>query len=312
MDVNININKYIPFRNSIFFHACLILAILFIYIYFYRVTRPNKNIESFSQNQPFELKRDNDIYDETFIDMYDNLHQVEKRCSNELYQIIKITQPSSKSNILDIGSGTGYSVNELNEAGYKAYGLENSDKMIEYSNILYPDIHIEKGDVLDSMVFDKSSFTHIMCTYFTIYNIQDKEKFFRNCYFWLQPNGYLILHLVDRNNITKLIPHESFEEINTNYSHKVIENNTIFNDFKYKGNMKIPINENDNKVELVETFTDNESENIRQNETTLYIEPIDTILEYASSNGFIFHAKINMQNMNNDSNQYLYFFERPL
>tara|TARA_B100000927_G_scaffold286380_1_gene277785 strand:- start:40 stop:984 length:945 start_codon:yes stop_codon:yes gene_type:complete len=312
IDINTNINKYIPFGNSIFFHCCVILAVLFIYIYLYRVIRPDKDIESFSQKEPFELKRNNDIYDESFIEMYDTLHQVEKRCSNELYQIIKITQPSSKSNILDIGSGTGYSVNELNDAGYKAYGLELSNKMIEYSNLLYPNIHIEKGDVTDSMLFDKSSFTHIMCTYFTIYNIQDKEKFFRNCYFWLQPNGYLILHLVDRKHMTQLIPHETHNDLKTTYSQKIIENNTVFNDFKYKGTIKIPTNEDNNKVELTETFTDNETENIRQNETTLYMEPIDTILEYASSNGFIFHAKINMQNMNNDSNQYLYFFERPL
>lgn len=312
IEINTNINKYIPFHNSIFFHCCLVLAVLFIYMYLYRVITPNKSIESFSQKEPFELKTHTDIYDETFIDMYDSLHDVKKRCSNELYQIIKVTQPSSKSNILDIGSGTGYSVNELNDAGYHAYGLEQSNQMIEYSNLLYPNIHIEKGNVSDSMLFDKSSFTHIMCTYFTIYNIQEKETFFRNCYFWLKPNGYLILHLVDKDNMTQLIPHETYNDTKKSYSHKTIENTTVFNDFKYHGTIKIPNDKNNNKVELTETFTDNETENIRQNETTLYMEPIDTILNYASSNGFIFHAKINMKNMNNDPNQFLYFFERPL
>ena len=70
------------------------------------------------------------IYDNEYTDMYDNLHDVKKRCSNELVQITKITQPNNNSVILDVGSGTGYKVNELNEAGYKTYGIETSDSMI--------------------------------------------------------------------------------------------------------------------------------------------------------------------------------------
>ena len=305
-----NITKYIVFQNSIFFKICVILAVLFIYIYIYRVTRPTFGIETFSQKEPFELKRESNIYDESFVEMYDSLHDVQTRSSNELYQIIKVTQPSTKSNILDIGSGTGFAVNELKEAGYNCYGLEKSDTMIEYSNQLYPDVHIEKGIAENSMLFDKSTFTHIMCTYFTIYNIEDKQKFFRNCYFWLQPNGYLILHLVDKENMNKLIPHETHDTSYETDLENVVQNTSVFNDFKYKGLLKMP--HNSNKCELVETFTEHDSEHIRQNETTLYMEPLDTILNYATQNGFIFHAKINMKNMNEDKNQYLYFFERPL
>ena len=39
---------------------------------------------------------------------------------------------------------------------------------------------------------------------------------------------------------------------------------------------------------------------------------METICECAKQCGFIFHAKTDMKQMNNDENQYLYYFERPL
>jgi ubiquinone/menaquinone biosynthesis C-methylase UbiE len=303
--------KYISFKQSIFFNLCFVLAVLFIYLYLYRKLMP-ADIESFNQKEPFELKVNDQIYDDTFIELYDSLHNVKKRCSNELFQVLKITQPSNNSVFLDIGSGTGYAVHELNQAGYTAYGLENSHLMISYSNNLYPNSHIEKGTALDSMAFDKSTFTHIMCNYFTIYQFGDKSTFFRNCYFWLKPNGYLVLHLVDKEKFTKMIPHDTHEEVSETNTHRIVENNTIFKDFKYTANVKIPKNKTNKNVEVIETFTESSTKHIRQNETHLTMESIDQILTCAQTNGFIIHAKVNMSNMNNDQNQYLYFLERTL
>ena len=112
--------------------------------------------------------------------------------------------------------------------------------------------------------------------------------------------------------MTKIIPHDTnVEEFNSS-SNKTLENITVFNDFKYKGLLKIPINESDNQVELIETFTDHETNSIRQNQLVYNMESIETILNYASQSGFIFHSKVNMTNMNEDNQQYLFFFERPL
>ena len=52
---------------------------------------------------------------------------------------------------------------------------------------------------MDFMNFDAQSFTHITCLYFTIYYIKDKTRLFKNCYDWLKPGGYMVLHLVNRN-----------------------------------------------------------------------------------------------------------------
>ncbi len=301
-------------RTDITLKFCMTLAIAFVFLFMYKLLVPYENTEGFSQKEPFEVKVNEQKYDEFFVDMYESLHDSQGRSNNELYQIIKATEPTKDSVFLDVGSGTGYSVNRLNDTGFHAYGIEKSNVMHDYSKKYYPDIHVEKGDVNDSMVFDKSTFTHILCNYFTIYEIKDKELFFRNCYFWMKPNSYLIVHLVDRKHFTKMIPHTTMTtdcEIQL-VNHRSFHNSTVFDDFHYKATVHVPLDINNREVNLIETFTENNSDHIRQNESTLYMEPIDKILEYASSNGFIYHAKINMKNMNEDEHQYLYIFERPL
>ena len=37
---------------------------------------------------------------------------------------------------------------------------------------------------------------------YSIYEFQNKKQFFNNCYNWLKPNGYLIIHLVDREKFS--------------------------------------------------------------------------------------------------------------
>jgi hypothetical protein len=58
-----------------------------------------------------------------------------------------------------------------------------------------------------------------------------------------------------------------------------------------------------------ESFTDNVTHNVRQNELTLYMENKDEIIKMAKNNGFIAHALINLLA---DEYQYIYVFERML
>ena len=64
-------------------------------------------------------------------------------------------------------------------------------------------------------------------------------------------------------------------------------------------------------VVISETFSDKNG-HVRQNENTLYMEPIETILKIAMRRGFIVHSKSNMVVQNGDENQYLYIFERTM
>lgn len=300
--------------NLFFLRWVLIIAIITVLVFLSKQIHKQNNVDGFTQDEPFVYKYGKDSIDNFYVDIYDSLHETSERSQYELIKFIEMTEPSVKhSNILDVGSGTGYIVNELTNAGYDVYGIDNSKEMLAQAEQKYPDAEYVYGDILNSMQFEKSTFTHILCTYFTIYQLEDKEKFFRNCYFWMKPNTYMMVHLVDTDKFTNMIPNkDATNEVQNVNEKRIITSNALFSDYKYKCSCTIPKDNNNINTEFRETFVDIETNNVRQNESHLYMEKLDTILKYATNNGFIQHGKIDMKNSNGDKNQYLYILERPL
>uniref|UniRef100_A0A6C0DLH0 Methyltransferase type 11 domain-containing protein n=1 Tax=viral metagenome TaxID=1070528 RepID=A0A6C0DLH0_9ZZZZ len=305
------INIKFTLRN-ILIELLVILGIILLGILLYKISTPpyEKIIqEGFNQERGFVLKREQDIYDDLYVDMYDNLKDIAHRSESELIQILKMTEPSTKhSNFLDIGSGTGYIVNQLNSAGYRAYGLDKSKSMVKYCELKYPNIEIKQGDVFDPMNFERATFSHILCTNFTIYEFKDKLSFLKNCQAWLIPHGYLILHLVkpDKFNITN--PNRELIDTKNKSQNRELETKATFDDYNYKAYYD---NSNPTAMTFTETFIDKKTKHIRQNEQTLYMDTIENIEKMALSVGFIFHGKVNMKKCSNgDENQYLYILER--
>jgi len=287
------------------------LSIIILIIHFFRLFNTKPYYEGFHQNAPFVLKRDNQIYDSFYAMVYDDLYKTETRSDYEYKKIIEMTHPSKKSEFLDVGSGTGHLVNNLNNAGFHAIGIDKSKAMINYSEKKFPDIDTKCGDVIDSMNYDKGVFTHITCMNFTIYHLEDKLTFFKNCYYWLIPNGYLIMHLVNRDKYNPIVPAANPPLLDNpqKYSNVRIKDSKInFIDFEYQNSHDFKT-DNDKRVIIKETFTDASTKNIRQNELTLYMENIDEIVNIAKKCGFIPHAQIKLLN---DEHQYIYIFERLL
>ena len=268
--------------------------------------------EGFTQNGRFVLKHNTDIYDDFYANIYESVNPPVERISYEIKTICSITQADDNSVFLDIGSGTGYLVNELTELGFQTYGIDNSKAMIDYSEKKYKNAVVKQGDVLDSMVYEKSTFSHILCLYFTIYEITDKSLFFKNCYFWLQPGGYLILHLVDNTKYNPIKKSKDMRPIKNYTGNNNISSNTAvydYNDFKYKTDYEL---NKSGVVTITETFTDSQTDKIRQNETNLHIESLETIIGISKKYGFISHGCIDLTQENGDKFQYIYFLERAL
>ena len=271
---------------------------------------PKPYSEGFQQNGNFVVKSDENIYDGFYADVYDTIHKPEDRTNSEVNHIIRMTQPTKKhSCFLDIGSGTGSLVNKLTIGGYRAYGIDTSVDMVDYSEKKYPEINVEKGNALDTMLFQKGTFTHIICNYFTMYQIKDKMLFFKNCYQWITPGGYLILHLVDPNRFDTIIPSGKPLNIDSpqKYTHKrILETYVEFDDFHYKYKYD-PTNSN-----ILETFTENITGQVRQNEQRLFMDSKEMILGIANIVGFILHGQMNYETINGDPYQYLVILERPM
>lgn len=312
--------------NLFFTKLALILGIILLLIILYKISEPPfKKFENFTQKQPFVSKLNQDVYDEFYVDIYDELFDTKKRAQKELTQVLKMTEPSTKhSCFLDIGSGTGYLVDQLTQAGYMAYGIDKSQEMIKYSEEKYPDSEYKHGDVmLDPMIYDTGSFTHILCTNLTIYLFENKMTFFSNCYFWLKPNGYLILHLANRHKFSIYTPMAKkplWQLPSKTQPPQITDTMVDFEDYKYTSFYQFPKNKYDKSTEQVvfkEKFIDKETKHVRENEQTFYMDSISSILKMASQAGFIVKGKVDMSKVNKtgpyaDRFQFLYILERVM
>ena len=146
------------------------------------------------------------VYDDFYANIYDQLVYSDVKNQYEIGEIVNKTKPTSESIILDIGSASGHHVAALAKKGLNVQGLDNSAAMIAKAKLMYPQYNFKLGDALNAQQFQPHSFTHILCLYFTIYYMPNKEKFFQNCFEWLRPGGYLVIHLVDREMFDPIIP----------------------------------------------------------------------------------------------------------
>ena len=291
------------------FVILLILSAFILTFHFFKQFQVKAKYEGFTQSSPFVLKQGNDIYDSYYTEVYDDLYKPETRVNYEYKSIIDMTQPSSENSVfLDCVSGTGHLVNKLVENGYQAYGIDKSQAMVEMSKKKFPDNDIKQGCVMNSMIFNKNTFTHITCMDFTIYHFEDKLTFIRNCYQWLMPNGYFIVHLADKDKYNPIVPAANpvLLENPQQYANKRITDSAVdFIGFQYKNSC----NCKSDSVVVTETFKDSTSSNIRQNELTLHMDKLESIIHMIQKCGFIAQANVQMKN---DKHQYIYVFEKQL
>lgn len=264
----------------------------------------------------FKLVEGPAVYDKFYANIYDELVFSKMKDDFEIGEIINSTRPTSESRILDIGSGTGHHVSNFAANGLSAIGLDISPAMINKAKQNYPDLDFKEGDVLNTMMFPSNSFTHISCLYFTIYYIKNKRLFFQNCIHWLRPNGYLAVHLVDRDNFDPILPAGNpFGIVSPQkYAKKRITSTVVnFKGFDYSSEFDLDQNQTgteESNATFLETFKTKNNGKVRKNEHKFYMETQTDILAIAKSVGFIMIAQIDMLKCQY-TNQYLYILQKP-
>ena len=307
------------FTDKTYLNILIVIAIIMLIRYFAGIIFPDDDdsdnkYEGFEQSSPFVLKQNDQIFEDPFYsEIYDEIFLPANNAKTDILQIIKMTQPSKTySCFLDIGSGTGTLLNELQQKGYRIYGVDKSQAMVDYTENKYPDVNVKCENVNEPMAFEPGFFTHIICNNFTIYHFENKIKLFRNIYHWLTPNGYLFLHLVDPNKFDTIIPSGKPSIISTpqKYSKKRITETLLdFKTFKYKS--KYDFSNSSQTPQLIETFTDKTQQHVRQYEQVLFMEPKETILSVVQQCGFILHSQSDYSIQNRgDPYQYLIILEK--
>ena len=296
-------------KQSIWTRTSIILA--FILIILMIVNKSAVYKEGFVQREKFVLKTGNEIYDGFYSSIYDELVYDNVKNDFEVGELTRLIKPTERSRVLDIGSGNGHHVKLLQKAGYNVEGVDKSEAMISYAKNKYPKCKFKKGDALEAMLYPRGSFSTITCFYFTIYYINDKQTFLQNCYNWLKPGGYLVLHLVNRDKFDPIL--NSADPLHLvsaqKYAKRRITNSLVkFKDFQYKANFDL--DKSKNLAEFDETFKDDVSGHVRQNKHKLYMETQKHILSIAKNMGFILQGKIDMVTAQYQY-QYLYLLTKP-
>ena len=314
-------------KTSVYGKILIFLVFFLILVIIFKNLKRSKNskgsgssnylYEGFQDSDEFIFKHDAapQVYDDFYAEIYDYLVFNNLKDNYEVGEILNKTTPTSESIILDIGSGTGHHVAKLADKGHKVTGLDISSSMVKKAKQSYPKYDFIEGDASNADQFRASSFTHIMCLYFTIYYIKDKEPFFDNCFKWLMPGGYLIVHLVDREQFDPMLPSGSPRLVLNpqNYApQRITKTNVKFNKFDYTSQFELDKENNKGTFSEKFVFKDDEGRQtkVRKQEHNLYMEDTQHILSNAQDAGFIIQGRIDLSNIKYDY-QYLYILVKP-
>ena len=299
-------------KSSLWCKVLIFMSLLLLLILVFKGLNPNKTVEGFEQNDKFLIKSGTDIYDKFYADIYDYLVFNTIKNDYEIGFIINNASPSSKSVILDIGCGTGHHVGTLGAKGLDVLGIDISPSMIKNAKQSYPDYKFQVADALDSNLFQSDTFTHILCMYFTIYYFKDKTQFFNNCFRWLMPGGYLIVHLVDREQFDPILPPGNpllFVSPQRYAKERITTTKVKFTDFSYSADFQL--DSNNDKAVFIEKFKNDSDGKVRKNELVMYMPDIQQIVDEAQACGFIVEGKADLLQCQYEY-QYLYMFVKPM
>jgi len=301
-------------KSSIWGKILFLVIIFLIIISFFKSIHSYKNKrEGFEEKQGFEFKDGDKVYDDFYSNVYDHLVYNDVKDSYEIGQIISKTNPTSQSIVLDVGCGTGHHVAHLHSKGItNVTGIDNSRDMIAKAKENYPEYNFIQEDIMYANNFGPTSFTHILCLYFTIYYIKNKAQFFQKCIDLLMPGGYLVIHLVDRENFDPILPSANpllLISPQRYANNRITSSNITFEDFKY--NADFNLDPGKDSAVFTEKFQNRKNGKIfRKNEHKFYMESEDEIINMAQQVGFIIQGKIDMMETGY-AHQYMYILVKP-
>ena len=285
-----------------------IMLVSLIIIIYYILNNKSNNIEGFEQLNKIVFKEQDHIYDEFYSTVYDDIKNNNNKNEYEISSIINNTSLNKKDKLLDIGSGTGKHVNILTKKNIDAIGLDKSKSMVQYSKDKYPNCKFKLGDATNNSNFKPHSFTHITILNLTIYEFKNKQNVIKNCYEWIKPGGFLIIHLVNPNKFNPALKNADPLNIldNTAINEKDKKNTFIkFKNFSYKNIFDF----NNKQATFKETFTDLNNKK-RINTLKLNMETSKDIATIVKREGFIQDVIVDLYSINYP-NQFLYFFYKP-
>jgi SAM-dependent methyltransferase len=248
-------------------------------------------VENFASSEKFE---DDELWDEFYADVYDQLFMVPEKVKFEVGVVERDAlskYPASKISILDIGCGTGEYANYLK---HPYTGIDISPDMIKHARDKNPEAKFVVGDITNAQHYAPNNFSHILCMTFTIYQFENAQRVLHNCYNWLKPGGFLVLHLVDPDEFDPVLeaasPFPAFS-LQKYAKDRVTESEVDFDNFRYRAKFIKKPHSDDAVFEEYFTFKDKK---VRQHRHNLKMPSKEKMLDKAKSVGFILEELVDM------------------
>jgi len=285
------------------------IIIVFFILGYLNNTKKTSAIEHFENGVEFkECNQPNKIYDNFYSNIYDELFRSKAREQFEALQIREITMKKYKGKIkvLDLGCGLGHVCDLFNQYKYNVSGLDISPKMIEKAKINYPLLDFKVGDMIHPDLYEPKSFTHITCLFFSIYYNENIHQVFENVNRWLVPEGYFIVHLVDKRKFDPVLEKSSslIPLYNPQRFGRKTQTNLKFSDFNYKADWNLETN----PVQFTEIIQFNNNK-VRKNNHKLFMYTMKKFVNTAENTGFKLINTTDMSIVNHPFN-YLFIFQK--
>ena len=294
----------------------LAVAIIVIWVIDFFNKMYKSTSEGFEQDSRFILKQNDEVFDDPFyVGIYDELFYKKLYNSYEVGIILNEIHPTSKDVVIQIGSKTGSYTSALQQScGCNVIGLDKSEAMVEYASKRHPNCKFVQGDPLDFMSFSSEYATAILLLDFAIYYMKDRRTLFYNCYHWLKPGGYLVLHLVNRHMFDPIVPAaKPFTLVSPQSVAKtrITTSEVVFDKFDYKSKFEFDQDQGEKTdgVTIVETMKDRRG-NVRKNVRSLRMSGQKIIIGEAKDAGFTMLGQYDLIKSQREY-QYIYILYKP-
>ena len=125
-----------------------------------------------------------------YAEAFSDEHEKKPKDKKIFHRFVK--EIGDREPVWDLGCGPGQTANYLKNLGIKISGLDLSEKMIKQAKIIHPDIHFQKGNILD-LEFKNDLIAGIVAFYAIVHFTKEQvNEAFLEIYRVLKPGGLFL------------------------------------------------------------------------------------------------------------------------